>query len=140
MIEPKRIISERNAGYMRLAYVSHWNEALSEIVNRFGLGKHEELMQVDRNKAAAILEALLSRDMAYREPLKAAGSARGYAEGLLAEFPEAASTFYTNGFWDEHFESSSFSFSGLIDSATFDGGVIAVTEGMALCIWFEDED
>jgi len=140
MIDPRRIISERGAGYMRLAYVSHWNEPLSETVNRFGLGNHEHLVQIDRDKAAAIVTALLSRDMAYRAPLKAAGSARHYAEELLAEFPQTAATFYTNAFWDEYFASSTFGFSSPIESATFDGGVIAVTEGVALCVWFEDED
>jgi hypothetical protein len=140
MIEPKQIINERDAGYMRIAYVSHWNEALSETVNRFGLEHHERLVRIDREKAAAIIAALLSKDMAYRRPLKSTSSAPSYAEGLLANFPETASTFYTNAFWDEYFQSSSFSFSGVIDSATFDGGVIAVTAGVALCVWFEDED
>jgi hypothetical protein len=68
------------------------------------------------------------------------GVARTYAEEVFADFSQDTSVFYTNAHWDEYFASSSFAFSGLIDSTTFDGGVIVVKQGLALCIWFEDED
>ena len=99
--------------------MSHWNESLSQIIGRVGLANHERLTQVGRNRAVAIVAALLSRDMAYMQRLKAADSARTYAGEVLADFSESTFTFYTNALWDEYFESSSFGFSGLIDSATF---------------------
>jgi hypothetical protein len=85
-----------------------------------------------------VLTTLLHRDLAHGVELMPAADAQGFAVCLLEQFQTEESAFYTNGNWRPYSEGGN-SWTPHTGS-TFDGGVIATSDGLAACIWFEDED
>jgi hypothetical protein len=70
---------------------------------------------------------------------------RDRAAQLAAEFIESQlpdTRFFVNADWTAYFydaKSTGFSWANLTD-ATFDAGVVAISDRFASCVWAEDED
>jgi hypothetical protein len=132
---------ERDAGGVRCASAKVWGTStLSQVLLQLGFpNRPEALKEVGREKAQEILVAILSRDLAYR----AEAMPRNRAEQLALEFIESQgdAKFYSNGDWSAYVfgGGSTFSWSELTD-ATFDAGVISVSQELACSVWVEDED
>lgn len=103
--------------------------------------KSEALEDVSSDKAQNVLEAVLARNMAYKYD----AMPRDRAAQLAKEFIESQlpnTRFFVNGDWTIYLDGSQsavFSWNNLTD-ATFDAGVVAVSDQLAMCIWVEDED
>lgn len=137
------IALERDAGMIHCASVNLWGvPSLAQVLMMLGLPeKPEALEEVSGEKARAILEAVLAHDMAY----KSEAMPRNRAAQLASEFIESQlpeTRFFVNADWTVYFydaKSKGFSWTNLTD-ATFDAGVVAISDRFASCIWAEDED
>ena len=109
------------------------------------------------------MENVLHKDMAYGAEIMPMLLARELATQFLAEFSRASTRFFTNGEWgkppvEQNVKPSWFSVIFAIlaarhaprawagsswspaTSATFDTGVIVVSDQKIGCVWFQDED
>jgi hypothetical protein len=135
------IFEKRDAGKIRIGFCRVG--PIDSVLSTFGLSNEygETILEVDRPTALVILTGLLLKDMAYGIQLMAPNEANSIADDFFSYFPEDGSRYYTNGRWDNYFVgmSSGYSFVPMTEQ-TFDGGVIVISEKIAGCIWFEDED
>jgi hypothetical protein len=90
---------------------------------------------VKRIQAAKILAHLLWKDLAYGSENMPFAKATDLARMFVEDHGGSGAKFYVNADWSR----TSVSYSGLTD-ATFDGGVIAISQNFASCVWVEDED
>ena len=134
---PDEIIRERNAGEIRCGFTSCRYPDERTVASKFGLNNRDCLLkEVARNVAEKIVEALLWKDMAYQCELLSQDKARELAHRFMEAFPWDAH-FFTNGNWHEYPDMDGWN---PWTSATFDGGVLAVSERLSGCLWVEDED
>lgn len=104
----------------------------------FGLsGKPEIYREIAADEAIAVLAAALQRDMAYDQQIMSAARAIALAREFAGCFPAGATRYFTNGTFGS--EQTRRSWSPATD-ATFDTGVIALSNSLSACLWFEDED
>ena len=108
--------------------------AVDEYVRSLGFSAiGEQWIEIDRNRAEAILSHFLSHDMAYGTVLMPVERARKMAGDYLDLFGEDSASFFTNregraGTWTP------------ISQATFDTGIVALDEEGIGILWVEDED
>lgn len=97
--------------------------------------------EIDTDEAAAVLEALLHRDLAYGVELMPATTARQLAADFIALFAGTPVRWFTNGSWGRPPVAPGVGpeWSPATD-ATFDAGVIALATTAAGCVWCMDED
>jgi hypothetical protein len=101
---------------------------------------HDHLGEVSAEHAAAILEALLWRDLAYHAENMPRDQAKKLAADFVNEHNDTGAQFLSNADWRVfHEQPNGFSWTGLT-KATFDGGLIVVHRPFASCVWVEDED
>ena len=132
------VIKLRDAGHMRVCFLTHSSAQRSEMLKRFGLDIGCRLIQIDRPKAIELLTMLLHQDLAHGVKMMPIADAQGFASWLLEQFQAEESAFYTN--WDWRRGDPNAGNLWPCTRSTFDGGVIATSGGLAACIWFEDED
>lgn len=98
--------------------------------------------ELTREAAGEALRAVLHVDQAYSRETMSAATATALAQEFLAWFAGAA-WFYTNGAFPPREARSGSGWMGSWDpvtAATFDTGVVAVSEHTAGLVWVEDED
>ena len=96
--------------------------------------------EITREEAAAVLEGLVERDLAYRARRPGSVSAASTAEEFLGMFPGSEARFFTNGEMGlTHALGKTGAWSPLT-RATFDTGVVAIDRGRLGVFWVEDED
>lgn len=132
---------ERRFGITRCASARVFDRGLKDVLALFGLMPLEEaLIEVSAERAGAILAALLWKDLAYNYEVMPEARARELADEFLREHA-TGTRFFANADWAAVLRDrpQAFAFTGLT-SSTFDGGVIALGDGLAACVWVEDED
>jgi hypothetical protein len=111
--------------------------SLASTLADFGFAHPEEkLFPLSRMDAAQLLIHLIARDQAYGAPTDALDLAELCARDFLSLFPEE-SQFLTNS--PDPIGAESRGWRPLTD-ATFDAGVVVVSEHRVGALWFEDED
>ena len=107
----------------------------------FGLSSERGVYsRIERSEAVEVLKAVLHKDMAYGVKIMSSEKAKNLARKFVSEFDDEA-VFYTNGEYGKFREDPNVgpSWSPATD-ATFDTGVIIVSNGVVGCAWFIDED
>jgi hypothetical protein len=129
-------MAARGAGEIRYAVVSEYSGDLDRVLAKLGLSPDKSmLIEIDRSTAAAILGALLEKDMAFGTSLMSPEAASSMAERILASCEAPASKYFSNGNWPKEKEWNS------LTESTFDSGVlVTIGANQYFCIWFEDED
>lgn len=134
---------EREDGMVRCAAAKLWGApSLGQVLKVLGLPKKPDaLEEVSEEKAQNILEAVLARNMAYKyEAMPLERAVQLAKEFIESQLPNTR--FLVNGDWTTYLnesKSTGFSWHNLTE-ATFDAGVVAVSDRLAMCIWVEDED
>jgi hypothetical protein len=133
----RAIIEQRNVGFVRCCSTSpDENGRMSNVLSRFGLKPEEHALHpFKRIQAGKILAHLLWKDLAYDSEIMPHDKAITLAGLFIEDHSESGTKFYANADWSR----KPTSYSGLTD-ATFDGGIIAVSDLMVSCVWVEDED
>lgn len=135
---------ERDAGSVRCATTKVWGEpAIGPILSTFGLAAEPgSLQEVPGDKALQVLTAILHQDLAYSCEAMPLARAKELAQNFLSS-QESGARFFINADWSQYFapkqRPSSFAWNGFT-KATFDGGVLAISQSFASCVWVEDED
>ncbi|MEM7206480.1 MAG: hypothetical protein AAF434_01525 [Pseudomonadota bacterium] len=107
----------------------------------FGLSNQSGIYNnIERPEAIRVLRTVLHRDMAYSAKIMSSEKAKNLANEFIGKFGDEA-VFYTNGEYGKPRSNPSVgpSWSPATD-ATFDTGVIVVSNGVVGCAWFADED
>jgi|HigsolmetaAR201D_1030396.scaffolds.fasta_scaffold05994_6 hypothetical protein len=138
------LIEKRKSGRVRICFASYWGEGLPDVLARFGLSctasPDAGLREVQRVEARTIVASLLHRDMAYKAEIMSTEEAESLADRFLEQFPSDKTRFLTNlGRSKDQGLDFDTSWNPLT-SATFDAGVICISERIAGCFWAEDED
>jgi len=136
-------LSKREAGVLTMACepLESVEPVSSNIVDSFvvSLGfkpPGKGWLQIDRAKAAALVEHILYKDLAYQYPLMEQNKAAFIAESFLALFSTHTCKFLTNGSINEK---DMLTWDPISDSI-FDHGLVAFDNENIGIIWVEDED
>jgi hypothetical protein len=139
------IKSKRNLGVVRCGFITHPAE-LASIAAEFSLspdaGKYR---RVAKGEAEQVLKRILHKDMAYNSEIMSAQSAAQLSGEFLRRFDDGTASFYTNiDYSGEGRALGPSTWAGPdwkpVTEATFDAGVIAISQTEAACLWIEDED
>jgi hypothetical protein len=138
-----QLLSRRAAGHVRIGAVRTYpTENLSTPLARLGVAySSERCREIDESEARRMLTSLFSEDLAYRTEVMPRSDAERFADFVLREVFPPGSKLLTN----IEFHSSELfrgDYGGLFlgVDATFTVGIIAQTESVVACVWFEDED
>ncbi len=107
----------------------------------FGLSNENGIYnKIERPEAIAVLRTVLHKDMAYSAKIMSSEKAKSLANEFVGKFDDEA-VFYTNGEYGKPRSNTNVgpSWSPATD-ATFDTGVIVLSNGVVGCVWFADED
>lgn len=113
----------------------------ASVVRALGLRGPDEgyentaLIRITAEVARSVIEGLLTKDLAYGSDILPAEDANFLATTFLSYFP--GGTFYTNG--ELALPGQVATWTSMTD-ATFDAGVLAMTNDNAGLLWVEDED
>ena len=116
-----------------------------DAAREFGLRADERAFKpIDRIRAKAILRYLLRFDLAYGSDLMTDEKAEAIIASLMEMLPDNT-RFFTNGNWDNRStirdRQNSLGTQWVpATECTIDGGVLALADNMAACVWFGDED
>ena len=117
---------------------------LANVLAAFQLRADVELREIDRDAAERLLFRILSTDLAYDGDVMPEALARRLTQTVLSDSP-ADARFYTNGTFHlppavvDGRTTTVGSWNPATD-ATFDTGVVALSEAGSWCVWVEDED
>jgi hypothetical protein len=126
------IRGERGCGVVHVG--SSEATTLSELARAFKLGFDDALYrEIDRDAARAILIELLHRDLAYLVELMPAARAAELADGFLTETARPGARYFTN-------RAGMYNAWNPATAATFDLGVLVLSDAGSACLWVEDED
>ncbi|KAL9650507.1 hypothetical protein ABK040_004726 [Willaertia magna] len=112
------------------------NDTASDDENEDYTEDGNELELIDQQIAIKIIQTIYSYDLAYRVVLKSSQRSLSLAQSFVECFGDKITFFYTNGYFNELKLQSSTN----ITEATFDRGVLAVSENTFGYVWIEDED
>ena len=108
------------------------------IAKLFGLTDESNIYKnIERSEAIELLKVVLHKDMAYGAKIMSAEKAKNLTNEFIAEFSDSAS-YFTNGDFGKN-KSNGISWTPATN-ATFDTGLIVISNGIVGCIWFADED
>lgn len=139
------IKAERVCGVVRCGVLDR-AAPLEEILAAFSLsGPATQLRRIGKEEAIQIVANLLHEDLAYKAELMPQSRAAALAEGFLSPFGQPSAQFFTNldpgREWKENLSRRWTGFAwNPMTKATFDAGVIAVSQTQSACFWVEDED
>ncbi len=134
------IIKGRNYGYFQIKTCNNYGAPIEKIMESFGLmPKPDWLDECDPDYAVQVLKTLLWKDLAYGHEFVSESVAVERARYLVTQFCDEDTKLFTNGSWADYHKKSSCGFNPVTES-TFDGGVLFINNGFAVCIWVEDED
>lgn len=120
----------------------HTSASVTEAAARFGLSDDPGCYQeINVLEAAQVLEYVFHKDMAYGMEIMPLATAIKLANQFIAEFLDESPRFYTNGEWGRR----QFEFGigpGWMPAtdATFDTGVLVLSDYRTGCVWCMDED
>jgi hypothetical protein len=130
-------------------HIEHWDklneEADSDIADRLveqlGFQAPGDWRIVDREKATNILYGVLHRDLAYYTPVMPINLAHQLAEQFFQLF-DFDTTFLTNGQFEPSMKGEGVELRGWtpISDATFDTGIVCVSNQHVGMLWVQDED
>lgn len=107
----------------------------------FGLSNERGIYEkIERTEAMEVIKNVLHKDMAYSVKIMPSEKANNLAEEFIGTFGGEA-IFYTNGEYGKPRKNPNVgpSWSPATD-ATFDTGVIVISNEVVGCVWFADED
>lgn len=114
--------------------------SVADVARSFGLLDSPECYEeIDAVEAAGVIENVLHWDMAYKTEIMSISLARELSGEFLAAFAGADARFFTNGEWGRSTGALGVGWTP-VTSATFDTGVLVVSDQMAGCVWCMDED
>lgn len=95
---------------------------------------------IEKAEALELLKVVLHKDMAYGVKIMSSVKASNLAEELIGQFGEDA-VYYSNGDYGKPRKNSNVGASWTpATEATFDTGVIVISNSAVSCVWFADED
>jgi hypothetical protein len=134
----REILEHRNVGIIRFCEVSRPSGLNTDAdLKRLGLqGSWDDLKEINQETAQHILTLFLWKDAAYQMEVMPLDEAKKYVRSLPVWNSQVQ--YFTNGNWISHYDGAAYWMS--MTEATFDGGIIALSEHLITCYWFEDED
>lgn len=132
----------RDAGVLRTALVSSYQETLSKTLEKIGLFNDEELLNViDKELAHDVVARILWKDLAYNVELMPKDKAYEFSDKILTQYYTDECTIFSNSQWEEK-DNENVRLIGFnsMTNATFDSGIIIKHPNYCFCIWVEDED
>lgn len=138
------IKNKRTAGIVRCGYVAQASSLL-EVVSFFSLSTDLSIYRkITKTEAIKILIRILHKDMAYDSEIMPAHAAAELCASFLQDFADESTAFFTNIDYSAEGKAGNNTWVGPnwkpVTTATFDAGVIAVSELQSACLWIEDED
>uniref|UniRef100_UPI00333EF042 hypothetical protein n=1 Tax=Castellaniella defragrans TaxID=75697 RepID=UPI00333EF042 len=116
----------------------------AEAAAKFGLSDSPECYdEIDEIEAVMVLTRAFNKGLAYSVEIMPLAEARNLAASFVAEFLNASARFFTNGDWGQpKFPRDGVTSTSWSDatSATFDTGVIVISDHGTGCVWCMDED
>lgn len=114
--------------------------SVADVARSFGLLDSPECYEeIDAVEAARVIENVLHWDMAYKTEIMPISLARELSGEFVASFAGGDARFFTNGEWGRSTGALGVGWTP-VTSATFDTGVLVVSDQMAGCVWCMDED
>lgn len=114
--------------------------SVTDVASSFGLMNSPECYEeIDAAEAAKVLESVLHKDMAYKVEIMPISLARELSEAFVAVFADSNPRFFTNGEWGRPMGTLGVGWTP-VTSATFDTGVLVVSDQSVGCVWCMDED
>lgn len=115
---------------------------VTHVASIFGLMESPECYEeIDAVEATKVIENVLHRDMAYETEIMPISLARELSGEFVAMFAGTDARFFTNGEWGRPREAPGVGPSWApVTSATFDTGVLVVSDQTFGCVWCMDED
>lgn len=113
---------------------------VADVASSFGLlDSPEHYEEIDAVEAAKVIENVLHRDMAYKNEIMPISLARELSGEFFAMFAGTDARFFTNGEWGRSLGAHGIGWTP-VTSATFDTGVLVVSDQTVGCVWCMDED
>jgi hypothetical protein len=135
----KEIIAARRCGFVHCGLSTEGSDSISELATEFGLsGDPKIYCEIDRQAARSLIYLVLEKDLAYGGGAMPRHEANRLTDAFLAQF-DMTSRFYTNGTFHEVAAGNGATWSPATD-ATFDTGVLVLSDALSGCLWVEDED
>lgn len=114
--------------------------SVTDVARSFGLLDSSECYEeIDAVEAAKVIENVLHRDMAYKTEIMPFSLARELSGEFVAAFAGSDARFFTNGEWGRSTGALGVGWTP-VTSATFDTGVLVVSDQTFGCVWCMDED
>ena len=141
----EEIKAKRTAGKLHCGYLPHSTE-LPLVASKFLLSTDlENYRRVAKSEAEQILIRILHKDMAYDCEIMSEKSAAALSTAFLHNFEDSTASFFTNiNHSEEEKKSGPLTWEVRdwrpVTNATFDAGIIAISDSEAACLWIEDED
>lgn len=131
------ILSDRDVGYMRVEILRRHGETLEMLLKNFRLSPTlNGLQKVDRQRATEAVEILLWKSLAYGLEMLPRDVAKTRAIAFMDQLGNFATEIYSNSDWDGE-ELSGWN---PMTNATFDKGLLFISDTLAVCLWVEEED
>jgi hypothetical protein len=109
---------------------------LAELAPQFNLFFTPDIYkEIRRDQAEKVARRILHRDLAYDVEIMPEKVAQDLASRFLDCFEKETSQYYTNG----SYYCDSMSWNPATD-ATFDTGILVISQSCSGCLWVEDED
>lgn len=137
-----QILEVRTGGEVVAATIDRSFVLAEQAAPAFGLSPKAGIYeQISPAEAVEVLASVIHEDMAYGCEFTPLEMARQLAAAFVFSFPPNFSRYFTNGSFGKPRENPSVgpSWSSATD-ATFDTGVLVLSEGSTSCLWFKDED
>ncbi|MEG0192273.1 hypothetical protein [Stenotrophomonas sp. YIM B13575] len=113
---------------------------VTDVASSFGLLDSPECYEeIDAVEAAKVIENVLYRDMAYNTQIMPFSLDRELSGEFVAAFAGSDARFFTNGEWGRSMGALGVGWTP-VTSATFDTGVLVVSDQAVGCVWCMDED
>ena len=134
------VLQNKFCGNLKLCVYPQLDTSLSQVLSKAGLYSDiEKLVSIHEEGAQEIVKFLLWKDLAYGREIMSKSDAEEYLNLIFSDLVPIDSKFYTNTTWNDYHDSNTFSFSSFTD-ATFDCGVIAVSDDQVFIFWVQAED
>ena len=133
----EEIDNMRDCGFVNCGIIDE-SLTLKELTFKFELFFEPNLYEeISYQQAATLLRKILHRDLAYNAKIMSEAKAEELAIRFLNCFDRESAQFYTNG---DFYEVNPRRGWNPATNATFDTGVIVISNSRVGCLWVEDED
>ncbi|MEM9928153.1 MAG: hypothetical protein AAF915_31300 [Cyanobacteria bacterium P01_D01_bin.50] len=133
----EKIDHVRDCGYVNCGIVDE-SLSLKKLASRFELFFKPNLyFEISYQQAASLLTRILNRDLAYNSKIMSGAKAENLTTRFLECFDKESAQYYTNG---DFYETRPKRGWNPATNATFDTGILVISNSKAGCLWVEDED